>query len=394
MRYGGIFDLFDGRHSLENIAHYIEQNHPDESGLLVGQVNSLVQTLKLFEHNSTNSPQISEARERGLKYVYLTLTDECNLSCRYCYAKERIKTSSLSVQKWYGFIDRLLTLSSPLIFTFTGGEPLLVPYLFDLATYIKERDSSCILLTNGTKINSIETAKRIAECFELVKVSADSHRPEINSQLRGQGTLDKVVAAVDLLDKAKANYTIVATVTKLNKKDIDEFAQYFNNRVYFQPLYRMGSAKNDSQLIISGDEYYEALTGTGLFKYLSNYHRNIHSYRGKPSKRCAMATEELSIGPDGDLYPCHMLHYPELKVGNMESGECVADMYKKSKVLSYLRTLTVDSIPQCTDCCVRNFCAGGCRARADFYSDGLASADSFCVFEKRLIIDALLYSYG
>jgi len=394
VRYKGIFDLFDGRHSVGDISRFIKENHQNESDLLIDQISSLIKTSRIFEQDTSVIPQNFKARESRLKYVYLTLTDDCNLNCRYCYAKARSKASSLDVQAWYTFVDRLLAFSNPLTFIFTGGEPLLVPYLFELTTYINNHGSSCILLTNGTKIDNKETAKSIAECFELIKVSLDSHRPETCSELRGHGTLDKVIAALGLLDDAKANYTVLATVSKLNKEDLDDFAQYFNDKVSFQPLYRMGSAKTESELFISGDEYYDALTRTGLFKYLSSYHRNIHSYRGNPSKRCAMATEELSIGPNGDLYPCHMLHYPELKVGNLSSEESIEDLYNKSKVLSDLRALTVDSIPQCRDCFVRNLCAGGCRARLDFYSDGLEGNDSFCIFEKRLILDALLYSYG
>ncbi len=394
VRYKGIFDLFDGRHSVGDITRFIEQSHQKESALLNEQVGSLIQNSRIFEHNKAAIPQTFEAYNAKPKYVYLTLTDDCNLNCRYCFAKARSRVDSLDVEGWCAFVDELLAFSNPIIFTFTGGEPLLIPYLFDLATYINKKSSSCILLTNGTNIDSKDNAKRIAECFELVKVSLDSHRPETCSELRGRGTLDKVEAAIELLDEAEVNYTVVATVCRLNKGEVDEFAQHFNNRVSFQPLYRMGSAERDSELFISGDEYYEALTRTGLFKYLSNYHRNIHGYRGNPSKRCAMATEELSVGPNGDLYPCHMLHYPELKVGNVNSGESIEDVYRKSEVLGGLRKLSVDTIPQCTDCCVRNFCAGGCRARLDFYGDGLKGDDSFCSFEKKLILDALLHSYG
>lgn len=392
--YKGIFDLFDGRHSVDDIARFIEQKHEKESALLIEQVGSLIQQSRLFEHNTVAIYEKHEASATKPKYVYLTLTDDCNLNCRYCYAKARGRADSLDFDGWLKFIDELLDFTNPISFTFTGGEPLLVPYLFELATYIKKQSSSCILLTNGTKIENKDTAKRIAECFELVKVSIDSHHPETSSELRGRGTLEKVEAAIELLDEAKANYTVVATVNRLNKDEVDEFAQHFNNKVHFQPLYRMGSAGKDAELFISGDEYYEALTRNGLFKYLSNYHRNIHSYRGNPSKRCAMAIEELSVGPNGDLYPCHMLHYPELKVGNVNSGESIEDVYSTSEVLCSLRELSVDTIKQCSDCYVRNFCAGGCRARLDFYSDGLKGDDSFCSFEKRMILDALLYSYG
>jgi len=326
--------------------------------------------------------------------VYLTLTDDCNLNCVYCYAKARIKVKNLDAQSWYTIVDRLLSFSDPLTFIFTGGEPLLVPYLFDIATYIKNQGSTCILLTNGTMINNDDISRSISECFEIVKVSLDSHLSRVNSKLRGRETLEKVISALRLLENAKASYLVLSTVNQLNKDDIDNFAKYFNNKVYFQPLYRMGSANNASGLFISGNEYYDALTKSNLFKYLSDYHRNIHGYRGKPIKRCSMASEELSVGPNGDLYPCHLLHYPELKIGNILSGKSIEDLYSTSNVLSTLRALTVDTITQCKNCFVKNFCSGGCRARLDFYKDGLDGKDSFCIFEKRLILDALLYSYG
>jgi len=393
-RYEGIFDRFDGKHSLGDVFRFIGEHHRDESSLLVGQIDSLVKTSKIFAQDYVPNADSRHQRESRLRYVYLTLTDACNLSCKYCYAKARNKECTLPLETWCTFVDRLVAFSSPLTFVFTGGEPLVVPYVFELANHISTRGSGCILMTNGTMIESGETAARIAGSFELTKVSLDSLSPDTSSRLRGEGTLERVLVAVGLLDEAMAEYTLLATVNSLNKEDLESLSERFDNRVAFQPLYQMGAAKSESALAISGDEYYDALARTGSFRYLSSYHRNIHSYRGNPSKRCAMAQEELSIGPHGDLFPCHMLHYPELRVGSMLTTESVETLYDDSGVLRRLRDLTVDSIPQCKDCIVRNFCGAGCRARLDFYRDGLDGNDSFCNFEKRLIADALLYSYG
>ena len=107
----------------------------------------------------------------------------------------------------------------------------------------------------------------------------------------------------------------------------------------------------------------------------------------------SIAIEELSIAPNGDLYPCHMLHCPELRIGNLNKDD-ISKLYYKSPLLKELRGINVDTIEQCKTCEVRNFCGGACRARIDFKKYGLKGNDSFCVFEKESILDALMYSFG
>ena len=215
----------------------------------------------------------------------------------------------------------------------------------------------------------------------------------MNAKLRGHECLPRVQRTVELLRKASAAPIILATVNCLNKDHLRDFVAAFDNMVQFQPLYRMGAAGNNTRLILSGDEYFDALFTAGVIKSLSQYHRNIHGFRGKPCKRCAMAAQELSIGPNGDIYPCHMLHYSGLKLGNLADGDSIAGVYH-SKSTRALRELSVDILTQCRDCPVRNFCAGACRARLDYPFPGLDGTDPFCVFERRLVLDALLYSYG
>ncbi len=192
---------------------------------------------------------------------------------------------------------------------------------------------------------------------------------------------------------AEANYNVLATVTKINKDQVDQFAQCFNQKVSFQPLYSMGLAAGIQSLHISGDEYYSALTKEGLFKYLVEYKNKIHTFRENPRKRCAMACEEVSVAPNGELYPCHMLHYPELSAGNIITGGEIKNLYD-SDVMIKMRSINVDNIPKCKKCIVRNFCAGACRARLDYNKEGLYGYNDFCNFEKKMILDALVYSYG
>lgn len=393
VRYKGIFDLFNGHNCFQDIVKYIKENYADDSPeLLVRQIENLVTNSKIFVHNQNSNEKEVVIFTPTIKYVYLTLTDNCNLNCRYCYAKERSKCQTSDLSKWIMYVDKVLSISQPIDFTFTGGEPLLVPFLFDLAKYIQNRGSNSILLTNGMGVLNEQIAKNMTKYFSQVRISLDSLDEKISAYLRGPEVLKRVDEALNLLDKAGANVVVVATITQLNKYEVAEFSAHFNNRVSFQPLYNMGSGRECLELTISGLEYYQALSQAEVLKILPGYRQSIHNFRGNPYKRCAVATEELSIAPNGDLYPCHMLHYPELLIGNLTTDD-IKSMYFESNILKEIRCTNVDTIEQCKDCIVRNFCGAGCRARVDFKKQGLKGNDSFCIFEKESIIYALLNSF-
>jgi radical SAM protein with 4Fe4S-binding SPASM domain len=270
----------------------------------------------------------------------------------------------------------------------------LVPYVLDLAAYIKERGGECLLLTNGTLIDTAEKAAQIAELFGMVKISLDTLDEDISKTLRGTGIVEKARRAFDLLSAQKCNVQMQAAITSKTYQNLDAFAAAFNNQVHFQPLYRdMGRARSKEDLSISGVQYFNALKSNGIFINLGGFHQNIHGYRNNPYKRCALAKEELSVDSDGNVFPCHMLHFESLACGNLNK-EKIADIYRNSPVLKEMRTVNVDTVPKCKVCVFRNFCGGACRARVDVIKDGIKGNDDFCTFEQESILDALLYSYG
>ena len=390
LRYKPIFDLFTGQNSIDVIKAYISRNYKEEENILIPQVLDLINTSKIFIHNETN--KMTE-KQFTINNVYLTLTDQCNLNCIYCYATERAKVSNASLSEWCLYVNKILEVSKECTFVFTGGEPLLVPYVFELAEYIKQQKQSSILITNGTQITDIQTAQRIAHLFQHVRISLDSIDEQISSYLRGKNTLAKVIQATKLLEEAGADYVVMSTVCKLNESNIDEFSRYFNDKVHFQPFYQMGKGREFTNLYITGKEYFDALSSTSVFKYLQGFHNSIHSYKNNPNKRCAMATEEISISSNGDIYPCHMLHYSDLKLGNLNQDDLVK-LYYESDKMNELRRVNVDSISQCSTCTFRNICGGACRARADFALNGIYGHNNFCDFEKEAILKALMYSFG
>ena len=373
-KYRPIFDKFTGEHKIEDIYSFIEGDYTSESTILIPQIKSFVETSKLFTHNNID---VSNKFQKHLpKYIYLTLTDQCNLQCVYCYAKERKKRLDTSLEGWCLFVESILKITDKCTFIFTGGEPLTVAYVFELAKFIKEKGCSSILLTNGTLITSQEIASKVKNLFEHVRLSLDSIREEVNSKLRGPNTLDKVIKAVKFLELVGANYVVMPTINNLNKDEVDNISKFFNGKVYFQPFYEMGAGRNCHELTITGDDYYTALTNSTAYRYLQGYHKTINNYKNRPYKRCALACEEISIASNGDVFPCHMLHYEELKIGNLNEEE-FDTLYYASELLNELRNINVDTIEQCKSCIYRNFCGGACRARVDFKNNGITGFNEF-----------------
>ena len=109
--------------------------------------------------------------------------------------------------------------------------------------------------------------------------------------------------------------------------------------------------------------------------------------------KCAIGDSELSISETGDVYPCHLLHYPEFLAGNIFKKN-IKQIYLQSSVIDNCKQLTVDNIEGCRTCFIRYVCGGACRARAFHESGNIKTSGSFCEYEKRAYIDGILNLYS
>jgi radical SAM protein with 4Fe4S-binding SPASM domain len=388
-KYCPIIHMMDGNHSLQSIKSYIKNEYSDEADLLEKQITNFVSTSLLI---SNNQNQKNKRTFSQVRYVYLTLTDRCNLHCTYCYAKQRKPGKELSINQWIAITDNFIDTFKDITFTVTGGEPLIVKDIFKLATHIKNRDCNTVLITNGQLLQNEDYAKEASNLFSEIRISIDSIEEKINSDLRGKKSLEKALAGYQNCCRNGKNPIVMCVVSRANMKHLKSMINYFGNNCVFQPLFKMGNAENHTELAISGVEYFRALKDASAPICMPGLYNNIHSYRGHPYKRCALAIEELSVGPDGTIFPCHMMHYDELQVGNALNGN-IEQIYNNSKILKELRLLNVDTIDQCKKCEVRNFCGTGCRARIGNKGIKKEEGDSFCSFEKESILDALFCSF-
>ena len=337
-----------------------------------------------YELNSDSSQE-----KTTLNSVHINLTKKCNLRCIHCYTKaEKGFKNELSLKEWKLVLDDLFVMNPNMQLVFTGGEPMLVSFLLDLANYAKKLGFRLELLTNGTLFQK-NTIKQYAKIFDLIQISVDGGNEEIHEIHRGSGTFQKILNNLECLNRIRAPLQVAMVVTKKNKDNITEFRDLFANqmklRIRFQPFYLLGRGVQRFDLELTGSEYYKALAKNRDYSSLGSF--NNLPRRNVKKLTCGVGITTLSIDSNGDVFPCHLLHVKELKLGNIKEHS-IKNIHKSS-VMIY-KNLTTDNIPECNVCPIRYICTG-CRARALLYNDELLTKDPFCDYIKNIIFDTLFY---
>jgi len=337
---------------------------------------------------STSEKESDTFHPYNLNCVHLNLTNKCNLQCIYCYADERSDSKNiLHLKDYLTIIDSINNITKNVEVVLTGGEPLLAKYALELADYAKRKGNQVHLLTNGVLINEAN-AKKIAELFDLIKVSIDGSVPEIHDFHRGKGTFDKAIEAIDMLSQNNAKVQVSMTMTRKNMNNIGAMVDKFGSMLSFAPLFKAGRAKRIKNLAITGKEYYYALSSVNGVNPLSYLCSSLIKAKEKRIMKCAIGDAEISISDSGDVYPCHLLHIPQFLAGNVKE-QSLDSIYQTSNVLKACRELTVLEINQCKKCEIRFICGGACRARAFFGKNRIDVSDDFCEYEKQAFINGL-----
>lgn len=384
-----IVSLFDGSITLDEIVDIAvcglgEDHRRKISDFCQGILNS-----GLLEHVVPESGR--NKHRMALSSVHLSLSDNCNLNCTYCYARERVekKHPRLTYEQYVAILDDIITINPDVTITLTGGEPLLNKDCLRIAEYIRSKGVRCLLLTNGILINE-SNVQKISFLFDLVTVSIDGPDAQVHAKTRGDN-YDKVIKAVGLLEKHGVEHTVSMTVTKDNIAYVEQMARLFGSRLNYAPYFPVSG--EPSQLAITGEEYYQALKQAAGVNPLSYCEGTLDSSLHSPCHKCAIGDGEFSISATGDVYPCQLLHTDEFYAGNVHE-ESIVDIYHNAPALQRCAALDVDTMEGCRDCPIKYICGGGCRARAFYECGRIDSSSDFCRYEQEAFYDGIIDIYS
>ena len=382
-----ILSLFNGENSYDDIISIATEGLGDSRHEMINSFCKSVIFSGLLEQVE---PQKKEHR-MPLSSVHLSLSDHCNLNCTYCYARERVEKNhpALTFQEYKSIIDDILSINPDVVFTLTGGEPLLNSDCLRIAEYIKSKSARSFLLSNGLLINESNIA-RIADLFDLVTLSIDGPNDSIHSLTRGHNYRG-VIRATKLLSEYNVDYTLSMTVTKDNIGYIEEMAKKFGNRLNFAPYFPVST--ESSSLAITGIEYYNALKSAVGVRPLAYCESTLDNALSSQCHKCAIGDGEFSISATGDVYPCQLIHTEEFYAGNVHEQN-IKDIYYNSSSINRCAHLDVDSITGCKDCPIKYICGGSCRARAYYGCGDINSTTDFCQYEKEAFYDGIVSIYS
>ena len=330
-----------------------------------------------------------------LQTLVLNVTNQCNLSCKYCYefGEDRVATPEgkpkfMSEETARAAVDHLMEQSAgrrAVHLTFFGGQTLMnFPLIRKIIEYAGERARAAgksvafSLTTNGTLLRP-DIIEYLAENRVGVTISLDGPR-EMNDALRvfksGKGSYDIIEPKVKELLKRHTSRPIAARVT-LTAQVVDVLKIYRHlkndlgfHEVGFAPvttspirLYAIGSNGLDSilqQFTELAQEYLEyALRDEHHgFSNVSDTLSELHAGINK-AHPCGAALGLLGVGPSGDIAPCHRFVDSDThKLGHVSTG------VDRQKQAEFLDRGHISRKLECHTCFARPVCSGGCYHEA------------------------------
>ena len=384
-----IVNLCDGSHTVSEIAEWAaekEGEHPDDVYTeLVQFLDTLLQEGVIEYRDTPDFITPIYEYDRPLSVIW-EITYACNQKCKYCIARAGTPDpDELSQEEIDRVLNELLELKVGLI-NITGGEPLLKK---DTALYIARRASEngieLELLTNGMLVTQ-EVAREFYDAgVRYSQVSLDCVRPEIHDNQRGvKGAWEKAVTGMKNLRDAGIKVMAAAVMNSETLPYFEETRDFLGeiaDTVKMGAVMPMGRGEENTVLLTPEMHYQlHVLRNTIPDNKLTDF---IFC-----RERCSIGTTPV-ISPTGDVYPCMLAKYEELKLGNVRETT-IHNIYKNSDLLHELFNCTVDKVEPCNTCWNRYYCGGGCRGCAYQYYGTIYRYDAYqCEGRKKFARELL-----
>jgi mycofactocin biosynthetic radical S-adenosylmethionine protein MftC len=334
--------------------------------------------------------RLVEQFEHGLDApICLTweLTYACNLSCVHCLSSSgRRDPDELSTQECKRLIDEFERMQIFYV-NIGGGEPTVRPDFWELLDYAVEHHVGVKFSTNGFRITP-ERARRLAATdYVDVQVSLDGATADVNDPVRGAGTYDAALTAMqNLRDAGMRDFKLSVVCTRHNIGQLDDFqaiADRYGAQLRLTRLRPSGRGADvwdelhplpEQQrelyewLLANGDR---VLTGDSFF-HLSAYGESLPGLN-----LCGAGRVVCLVDPVGDVYACPFAIHDRFRAGNVRGPGGFDHVWKRSALFEELRSPQTGGA--CASCSAFDACRGGCMAAKFFTGLALDGPDPECV---------------
>ena len=315
------------------------------------------------------------------------LTYACNLSCVHCLSSSgRRDPRELSTDECKAVIDELERMQVFYV-NIGGGEPTVRPDFWELVDYATAHHVGVKFSTNGVKITPDVAARLAASDYVDVQISLDGATAEVNDQVRGPGSFDTALRAMqNMADAGFSGFKISVVCTRQNIPQLNEFkaiADRYNAQLRLTRLRPSGRGADVWDELhptaAQQRELYDWLVANGENVLTGDSFFHLSAYGGAlPGlNMCGAGRVVCLIDPVGDVYACPFAIHDSFLAGNIRTPGGFTEVWRHSELFTELRSPQTGGA--CASCSFFDSCRGGCMAAKFFTGLPLDGPDPECV---------------
>ncbi len=236
----------------------------------------------------------------------------CNIQCQFCLntwkSEKHIQPTFINKKDQLNIITKLKDAGIQLL-TFSGGEPLMNPWMTELIDHAFMLGMTIIIQTNGHFITK-ELLMQVKGKIAAFEISLEGPE-EIHNLITRGNNYQKTINGITLAKAHGCTVLTNFTITKLNMGSLEEYlnilASLHVDMANFTRLYLTGAAKIHKESLLPSHEAY-----TNFFKKLTTIKTPVNINLQSPTPElqdhacteCAAAKNEITVYPNGDVSLC------------------------------------------------------------------------------------------
>ncbi len=205
---------------------------------------------------------IIDSHGRKINYLRLSVTDRCNMRCRYCMPQDGIPklehNNILSYEQLYRLSQAAVSLGIEKI-RVTGGEPLVRKGIVDFLAQLSELPGlkQLVMTTNGLQLPEM-AADLKRSGVQRLNISLDTLRPEVFRSITRRDGLNRVLAGIAAAEEVglpiKLNMVVMRGVN--DAELVDFAAMTLENKISVRFIEYMPAIKEEGwqSLVMPGED--------------------------------------------------------------------------------------------------------------------------------------------
>ncbi|MBU4407800.1 MAG: radical SAM protein [Proteobacteria bacterium] len=341
------------------------------------------------------------------KWIAWEITRRCNLKCVHCRSSSGLEATGhpdFTLAEARRVLDDIASYAKPVV-VLSGGEPLLRPDVFEIATYGTGLGLRMCLATNGTLVTREICGKIKGAGIKMVSLSLDGASAEVHDNFRNQpGAFAGTLNAAKLFKENGIQFLINSSFTKRNQEEIPKIYHLAKElgatAWYMFMIVPTGRGEDIMDELIAPEDYekllvwhYEMEKGEkdilvrptcapNYYRVVlqqakekgDDYERRSLQFSTGGSKGCLAGQLISLIDVDGNVLPCS---YFPLAAGNIRE-KSFREIWEHSELFHDLRNFKAYK-GRCGSCEYVNVC-GGCRARAYAVTGDYMAEEPYCTY--------------